>query len=149
MLFTSERQHMREVFFRAWRHYRKQKPLEEMERVIINIALRHPEYHSVLDDPSRHEDRDYQPESGQTNPFLHMALHIAIHEQLSTARPPGIREAYQALLQRFDDAHAAEHQMMECLAETLWHAQRQNEAPSEADYLACLGRRVSVRQSSP
>ena len=109
MRYTSERQHLREVFFRAWRNYREQRSLEEMERVIVNIALRHPEYHDVLDNPSRHEDRDYLPESGQTNPFLHMALHIAVHEQLSTARPTGIREAYQALLKRFDDTHTAEH----------------------------------------
>ena len=145
MLYTTERQHLREVFFRAWRNYREQKPLEEMERVIVNIALRHPEYHNVLDDPSRHEDRDYLPESGQTNPFLHMALHIAIHEQLSTARPTGIREAYQALLRRFDDAHIAEHQMMDCLAQTLWQSQREQETPSETDYLACLGRRAAPR----
>ncbi len=145
MLYTSERQHMREVFFRAWRNYREQRSLEEMERVIVNIALRHPEYHDVLDNPSRHEDRDYLPESGQTNPFLHMALHIAVHEQLSTARPTGIREAYQALLKRFDDTHTAEHQMMECLAQTLWQAQRQHEASSEADYLACLGHRAAAR----
>jgi Domain of unknown function (DUF1841) len=138
MLFTGERLHMREVFFRAWRNYRAQKPLEEIEQVIVNIALRHPEYHTVLDNPSRYEDRDYLPETGQTNPFLHMALHIAIHEQLSTARPAGIREAYQLLLQRFDDAHITEHHMMECLAQTLWQAQRRGDAPSEDDYLKCL-----------
>lgn len=131
---------MREVFFRAWRNYRAQKPLEEIEQVIVNIALRHPEYHTVLDNPSRYEDRDYLPETGQTNPFLHMALHIAIHEQLSTARPPGIREAYQLLLQRFDDTHTTEHHMMECLAQTLWQAQHRGDAPSEDDYLKCLHR---------
>ncbi len=135
---------MREVFFRAWRNYLEQKPLEDIERVIVNVALRHPEYHAVLDSPSRYEDRDYLPETGQTNPFLHMALHIAIHEQLSTAHPAGVREAYQALLQRFNNAHSAEHHMMDCLAQTLWQAQRQGEVPSEDDYLACLGHKAAA-----
>ena len=67
-----------------------------------------------------------------------MGLHIAIHEQLGTDRPPDIRAAYQALRSRLDGAHAVEHRRMDCLEQTLWHAQRDGREPSASDYLECV-----------
>ena len=131
---------MREVFFRAWRSFRQEKPLAGIEKIAVDVALRHPEYHSVLDNPQSFQDRDYLPDLGETNPFLHMGLHIAIEEQITTNRPPGIVDIYQALRERSDDPHMIEHQMMDCLAEALWHAQRHGHEPSEDSYLACLRR---------
>ena len=69
-----------------------------------------------------------------------MGMHIAIREQLSTQRPPGINAAYEALLKRLGDPHEAEHRMMECLGEAMWLAQRNNTAPDESAYLECLQR---------
>lgn len=114
--------------------------MEPLEQVVADIVARHPEYHGVLENEEASLQRDYSPEQGETNPFLHMAMHIAIHEQLSTARPAGITDIYQSLTIQFGDQHAAEHQMMECLGEMIWQAQRDNRLPSEEDYLACLRR---------
>ena len=114
--------------------------MEPLEQVVADIVARHPEYHVVLEDEAASLQRDYSPGQGETNPFLHMAMHIAIHEQLSTARPAGITDIYQSLTIQFGDQHAAEHQMMECLGEMIWQAQRDNRLPSEEDYLACLRR---------
>ena len=75
---------------------------------------------------------------GQTNPFLHMAMHIAIQEQLATQRPDGITELYKNLMQIYKDTHEVEHQMMECLAEMMWQSQREGTLPDEAAYLQCL-----------
>ena len=75
---------------------------------------------------------------GQTNPFLHMGMHLAIREQLATNRPAGITETFGLLMARVQDAHAVEHRMMECLGEALWQAQRSGQEPDEARYLACL-----------
>ena len=61
-----------------------------------------------------------------------MALHMAIREQLTTDRPPGARDLYAKLLPRFADAHRLEHAFMECLAETIWDAQRTGTVPDEA-----------------
>jgi hypothetical protein len=58
--------------------------------------IEHPEYHRVLEDRERYLDRDWKPEGGDTNPFLHIAMHLAIEEQLSIDQPPGIRAAVQA-----------------------------------------------------
>lgn len=131
---------MREVFFRAWRNFREERPLEEIEKVIVDIALRHPEYHPILENPDAYQEQDYSPEMDQPNPFLHMGLHIAIYEQLTTNRPAGVLDVYQSLLTRLHDPHAAEHRMMDCLAETLWHTRREAGEPSERDYLDCLRR---------
>ena len=59
-------------------------------------VLAHPEYHAMLDQPDRYQERDYLPESGETNPFLHLSMHLAIAEQLSVDQPPGIRDALSA-----------------------------------------------------
>lgn len=142
MSFGGGRGEMREVFFRAWCAFRQEHPLTGIEKIAVEVALRHPEYHSVLENPQSFQDRDYLPDFGEPNPFLHMGLHIAIEEQITTNRPPGVIDIYQALRERFDDSHMVEHQMMDCLAEALWQAQRHGGQPSEKDYLACLRRQA-------
>ncbi|HQR51461.1 MAG TPA: DUF1841 family protein, partial [Methylophilaceae bacterium] len=80
----------------------------------------------------------YFPEMGETNPFLHMSLHLSILEQLSIDQPPGIAVAYQALLKKHGEKHPAQHDLMDCLAETVWRAQRERTAPDSIAYLACI-----------
>lgn len=82
--------------------------------------------------------QEYFPEMGETNPFLHMSLHLSILEQLSIDQPPGILAAYQALLNKHGDEHPAQHDLMDCLAETIWQAQRDRAAPDGAKYLERL-----------
>ena len=140
MMFGQDRQQMRRFFIEAWHKYRTAKPLEPLERIIAEIIRVHPEYHALLEDPELALESDYLPESGQSNPFLHMAMHIAIQEQVSTNRPAGMREVYQSLLAKFNDPHEAEHNILECLGEMLWQAQRDNREPDETAYLDCLHR---------
>jgi len=143
MFFGQDRDQTRDVFFRAWRAHREGLPLEGVEQLIVQILLRHPEYHAALDQSEHTRVRDYFPESGETNPFLHLGMHIAIEEQLSIDQPAGIRGHYQKLLQRYQDEHTAQHLMMECLGEMLWHANRQGGPPQDAIYLNCLERLAS------
>jgi len=128
----------REVFFGAWRAYRAGEPLEGIKKLVVRIALEHPEYQSMLDDAAANADRDYTPEMGQTNPFLHMGMHIAIEEQLALDQPRGVRARYAALCARLGDAHAVQHLIMECLGEMLWQAQQSDATPNEQRYLECL-----------
>lgn len=123
------------MYFNAWQKHQNNVPREPLEDMIINVILMHPEYHATLEQPGNTEDKDYSPDMGESNPFLHMGLHIAIHEQLSTNQPSGIKSAYQQLLMKLKDAHEVEHKMMECLAETLWEAQRDNATPDIMRYL--------------
>ncbi len=106
---------------------------------MVEVIAKHPEYHGLLSrDPERVVDQDYDPTSGQLNPFLHLALHLAIYEQVAVDRPQGIRAVYTTLCQRHGDAHEAEHVMLEALGETLHAAQRTGNAPDEATYLQQL-----------
>jgi len=100
----------------------------------------HPEYHALLEQPERYLERDYGPESGGLNPFLHLSLHLAIAEQLSIDQPPGIRTRFERLAQHLDE-HDALHSILECLAETIWQAQRMASPPDQQAYLACIDRR--------
>lgn len=137
---TYDRKQARAVFFRAWQHHRQRLPLEGIEKIIVAVVLRHPEYHALLENPDRHEDQDYLPETGEANPFLHLGLHVAIEEQLSIDRPPGVRDCYRALLEKIGDQHEAEHRMLDCLGEMMWRAERDRAVPNESAYLDCLCR---------
>ena len=140
MLYGSDRRQLRGVFFQAWRKHRAGQPLEGVERLVVAVALRHPEYHTLLDASDTSADRDWLPELGESNPFLHMALHIAIDEQLATGRPQDLRAHYALLSQRHTDEHAAQHVIMECLAEVLWRAGQAGQVPDDRAYLDCLAR---------
>jgi hypothetical protein len=127
------------MFFRAWRSYRQGLPLAGIDALALDVILQHPEYHALLDDAQRYRDKDFVDES---NPFLHMSLHMALEEQLSIDQPPGIRAAWQALLARSGERHRALHEALECLAETVWRSQREGAPPDAAAYLSCLERRA-------
>jgi hypothetical protein len=139
-MFDPSRDQARTFLFDAWRKYRERAPLEGLETVAVEVMLLHPEYHPVLDDPDRFLDRDYIPEHGAANPFLHMSLHLAIAEQLAIDQPPGIRAEFERIRARRGDRHDALHAVLECLGETIWRAQRDRAAPDANAYLDCLRR---------
>ena len=138
-MFDPSREQARETFFGAWRKYRAGEPLAGIEAPALDVILLHPEYHSMLSQPSRYQDRDYV---GEANPFLHMSLHLALEEQLSIDQPPGIAARFRALLARHGERHEAAHQAIECLAETVWRAQRNAAPPDAGAYLSCLEKRA-------
>ena len=137
-MFDPSRDQVRDTFFEAWRKYRAGEPLAGIETIALDVSLAHPEYHAILAAPERYRDKDYV---GEGNPFLHMSLHMALEEQLSIDQPRGIAGRFAALLERTGERHDALHEAIECLAETVWRAQRDNAPPDGAAYLACLERR--------
>jgi hypothetical protein len=108
-----------------------------MQDMIAAVVAGHPEYHRFLEQSDALE-KEFGIDDGVTNPFLHMSMHIAIQEQISTDRPAGIRAIYQDLLAGFPDPHTLEHALMDCLGASLWEAQRAGTAPDEAGYLECV-----------
>ena len=139
-MFTPSRDQVRSFLFDTWRKYRSGEPLTGLEQLALPVLLMHPEYHQLLGQPEQYRDREYGPESGALNPFLHLSLHLAVAEQLSIDQPSGIRAEYDRLVAKADE-HDALHAVLECLGETLWEAQRLGSAPDEHAYLACLRRR--------
>jgi len=138
----NNRNDIRQHFFAIWKKHNDKQTLDPMENLIANIIRLHPEYHSLLENDET-LDNDYTPEMGKTNPFLHMGMHIALYEQLSTKRPPGINEVFEKLQIKTGDVHTTEHRMMECLGEAMWQAQRDNSAPDDVKYLTCLQKLVA------
>jgi hypothetical protein len=132
---NQSRDELRRMYLEAWRKRRAGLPSEPLEAQVADVIALHPEYHAALE---RGEDalaRDYTPEGGQSNPFLHMGLHLAVRDQIATDRPAGLRKAFENLAQRIGSAHDAEHRIIECLAEAMWDAQRSGRPPDEAAYL--------------
>jgi len=138
-MFDPTREQVRETFFGAWRKYRAGEPVAGIETIVLDVMLAHPEYHAMLCEPERYRERDYVDEG---NPFLHMSLHVALEEQLSIDQPPGIARHFATLAARAGDRHEALHEAIECLAETVWRAQRDGAPPDAAAYLECLERRA-------
>jgi|SRR5215469_5335560 len=143
-LHGESRSDTRQTFFEVWRKMRDGAPLTALETIVADVIRLHPEYHAMLDDAGKTLDKDWLPEGGETNPFLHMGMHIAVREQVSIDRPSGIKATYEALLKQTGDVMRAEHEMLECLGETLWRAQRENRLPDERSYLACIKRRAGL-----
>ena len=135
-----DRDGLRRHYLEAWRKYRAGTPLEPLEHQLASVIEQHAEYHALLEDEAAALGRDYTPESGQSNPFLHLGLHLAIREQVATDRPPGIAAVHRELVRRLGDRHEAEHLMMERLGEALWLSQRSGRPPDEAAYLESLRR---------
>lgn len=140
-MFSPSREQARRLFFDTWRRYRDGQPLEPLERSALAVILLHPEYHGLLEQPERYLDRDYSPEEGTLNPFLHLSLHLAVAEQLAIDQPRGIRAEYERLQRTLGDEHEALHALLECLGQTLWESQRAGLPPDGRTYLECLRRR--------
>jgi hypothetical protein len=142
MLWGQDRSTLRSVFEAAWRDRQAGKPLDKQATMIADVVAMHPEYHAALDSGAA-RDRDYDGSDGQSNPFLHMAMHIAIREQLSIDRPPGVVKIHRQLARRQGDVHLAEHQMLEALAEVLWAAQLDGKEPDIDEYVRALKRTLN------
>jgi hypothetical protein len=137
MFFGNSVQNTRQLFLQSWQKYRQKKPLLPLEQQLVAVIVDHPEYHLLLEDEHCLDNR-YFPETGQTNPFLHLGLHLALREQLATNRPPGVIDIYEKLMTNYQEVLKVEHIMIDCLAECLWYAQCNQITPNERDYLAKL-----------
>jgi hypothetical protein len=137
MLFGTDRTALRRTFAQAWQHHLQGVPLEPLQAQIVKVVAEHPEYHRTVEDADA-LDRDYLPEGGQSNPFLHMAMHLALLEQCANDRPSGISKAMARAQRRSTSSHETQHQAMECLGRVLWEAQAEARAPDEGSYLRCV-----------
>jgi Domain of unknown function (DUF1841) len=136
------REQMRQTYADAWRKHVARTPLTPLEAMIVDVIGVHPEYQALVNTVEAAIAFDAGSSSTAENPFLHMGLHLAVREQVSIDRPPGVRELHRLLRARYDDAHRAEHALMEALGETLWQAQRAGRPPDEGQYLALARRRL-------
>jgi Domain of unknown function (DUF1841) len=141
-LFNPSRDEVRTFFFDAWAKFKVQKSLTDLEKIALGVMHMHPEYHAILDAPQQFRSQEYFPEFGETNPFLHMSLHLSILEQISINQPIGIAGIYEKLKLKHQNQdsplHDAQHDILECLGEVIWQAQRNNTALDTNNYVQLL-----------
>ena len=141
-LYNPTKDQVRQFFFDTWAKYKQQAPLTDLEKIALQVIQMHPEYHTVLDSPERHQHVQYFPEKGETNPFLHMSLHLSVIEQININQPLTIKAVYDSLLKKHQDMHLAQHYIVECLAETIWQSQRNSTPLDSAHYTMLLQEKV-------
>jgi hypothetical protein len=141
-MFSPSRDQARQFFFDTRRKYRPGEPLHGLEQTALEVVLLHPQFHSMLDRSERNLDRDWLPESGQMNPFLHLTLHFAVQEQLSTGQPTGIFEGSDRLRARPPSGHDALHAVAECLVRTVSQTERTAAPLDPTLYLEGIRRRL-------
>jgi hypothetical protein len=141
-MFNPSQDDVRRFFCEAYRKQRANEILSPIEAMAADWIAQHPEYHDVLSDVESALARDYSVDSGQTNPFLHLSMHLSIDEQISIDQPRGIRDAATALTLRLDSAHEAQHKIMECLGEMIWNAQRTGQPPDGDAYIESVQRLI-------
>ncbi len=142
-LYNPSRNQARQFLFDAWAKFKQTAVLSDLEKIAVEVMQMHPEYHAIFNAPERYLQQAYFPEMGETNPFLHISLHLSVMEQISIDQPPGIRAMHVKLREKYADAHLAYHDLIDCLAETIWQAQRHNSALDSAHYLKLLEQKIS------
>ncbi len=142
-MFTPSQADVRRFFCTVYAKARSGQPLEAIEIMASQWIDEHPEYHAELADSESALQKMYEVEAGQTNPFLHLSMHLSISEQCSIDQPRGIRQAVELLAARRDSLHEAHHETMECLGAMVWESQRAGRPPDGAGYIACVQRRAT------
>lgn len=146
-MFQPSRDDVRRFFCEVWDKERRGAVLAPLEAMAAAWVRVHPEYHALLESPERALAAEFSIDQGQSNPFAHLGMHLALDEQASIDQPPGVRAALARLAERRGDAHAAAHEAMECLGRIVWEAQRgvlpADAAAINAAYLECLARRAT------
>lgn len=142
-MFNPTRDQVRQFFCSAWKKHLERMPLVGAEVTAADLAIRHPEYHALLSDADGALEKEWTPEGGAMNPFLHLSLHLAIIEQTSIDQPPGIRAAFDSLRSRMEQ-HDAEHVLLECLGETIWRGQREGKPMDAMAYVDAVRRKASL-----
>ena len=136
-LFNPSRDEVRQFFCGAWQKQLTGGVLTPIEMIACSWIKLHPEYHAILtsNEALSHE---FTPEQGQTNPFLHLSMHLSISEQISIDQPPGIKLVAEQLTRKLDSEHEAQHQIMECLGRALWESQRNGQALDAHAYIESI-----------
>jgi Domain of unknown function (DUF1841) len=136
------REQLRLSYVEAWQRHLQGALLSPLQALIVDVIGAHPEYQALMRDADAASGYEAPSDGAADNPFLHMGLHIAVREQVSIDRPPGVRALHGQIQARFGNVHAAEHILMESLGQTLWQAQRDGRMPDEQQYLALARERL-------
>ncbi|MCG7656601.1 DUF1841 family protein [Wielerella bovis] len=138
---------VRRFFAHVWQHRFTPLQLDGLQQKALRILEAHQEYAHYLENIEQYLDHTWTPEQGETNPFLHLSMHLSIQEQVAIDQPFGIRDIHaQLCAKHHDDWVAAEHEMMDALAETIWEAQRYQRGLDVNNYMTRLRKLIQLGQ---
>lgn len=140
-MFNPSQQDVRLFFCETYRKSRSKEILTPLEAIAADWINLHPEYADILNDAETALQANYSIDQGQSNPFLHLSMHLSIAEQVSIDQPSGVKAAFLKLSYKYQSEHEAHHQMMECLGEMIWNAQRTGQPPDGDAYMESLKKR--------
>ncbi len=142
-MFNPSQADVRRFFCEVHRKQLAVEPMQAIETLAGQWITEHPEHHAELTDTEAAIARMGEVRDAQTNPFLHLSMHLSISEQCSIDQPPGIRQAVELLAARRGDLHAAHHEVMECLGRMLWESQRAGRPPDGQAYIEQVRQRAT------
>ena len=142
-MFSPSQADVRRFFCAVYAKAQTNQALEAIETIASLWINEHPEYHAALADEAAALASMAKPEDGNSNPFLHLSMHLSITEQCSIDQPRGIRQAVELLTHRRDSLHDAHHEVMECLGQMLWESQRAGRPPDGNAYIANVQQRAT------
>ena len=117
--------------------------MEAIETLASQWIAEHPEYHADFSNVDAALRQVYSNAQGQSNPFLHLSMHLSISEQCSIDQPRGIRQAVELLTHKRNSLHDAHHETMECLGKMLKESQSAKRPPDGDAYIACVQRHAT------
>jgi len=142
-MFSPSQDDVRRFFCQVYAKLQSQSLVDPLETLAGQWVAQHPEYQAILHDVPNALAQRFTGEDGQSNPFLHLSMHVSISEQCSIDQPRGIRQAVELLAAKRQDLHAAHHEVMECLGTMLWESQRSGRSPDGNAYIDAVQRRAS------
>jgi Domain of unknown function (DUF1841) len=142
-MFNPSQSDVRRFFCAVYSKWLVKETMDGIETIAALWIAEHPEYHDDLSDPESAVARDYTVDSGRTNPFLHLSMHLSISEQCSIDQPRGIQAAVESLTSKLDSLHDAHHVAMEALGSMMWESQRSNTPPNGEVYIEAIKKAAS------
>jgi hypothetical protein len=142
-MFSPSQEDVRRFFCTVYEKSVLKAPMEAIETLASQWIAEHPEYHADFSNVDAALRQVYSNAQGQSNPFLHLSMHLYISEQCSIDQPRGIRQAVELLTHKRNSLHDAHHETMECLGKMLEESQSVKRPPDGDAYIACVQRHAT------
>jgi hypothetical protein len=118
-----------------------QEKASKTEAAALKIIKSHPEFFDELQNTEDSVKKLYG--EGESNPFFHLSLHLAVQEQVETDMPEGVHKLFGDAMGVFGAQHAAEHLLMECMQRELNKATQNGAKLSVDGYLQDIEQSLS------
>ena len=142
MMRVMQRERMHELWEKA--KAGDVEELDEEERRLAKIMLEHEdEFFNVFEFADVTADHEYDPDT-ESNPFLHISIHLAIENQLESKDPIEALQFYNAMRQKKYPHHDTLHLMAMIFIPFMFHTMQDN-VPFDLDLYKKLLKKYKTR----